>query len=367
MHWKNLTICCTILLFLIACGDKEAESDSKSPDSISWTQCYNIGDKWSVSYPAMTPELAYKLALRWNMCASYDGTNLPWLFECALSTCLSYECPYLDPPFMECLLAATDCDEVRCCWGIDSSNSCDPETFKAHCDGDVAVTCEHFTGGTRAVKRWDCAWSPGNPKCRLFDSHFDNPNYDEEYALIPSCSAGTCEPEQPSYCEGNILMDCEQNTLRQVDCAARGRICAPVAGESDSIEAACVLDTGCLLPHCDKHDKVICYGGAEVMRIDCRTYGDEWTCVDNGFGISGWLGICSPPELEFDPEVDDDYCIGDIARICTDGGWFEFDCSDFADGTCRQYWSSLPYQGDEPHDHLDPTQGDNAGCTDLHY
>jgi hypothetical protein len=303
--------------------------------SKDWSGCLNVGETWPQSYPPMTKEMAYDLALRWNMCASMFTGTLPWLWECAMGTCLSYEAPYLDAPSMECLLAAKDCEGVRCCWGATNTFGCDGDfTLDAKCVDDVlhsyvAPFGQGEAGPLIAPMAWDCAWSHGNPHCITVESR-----YPDEPPHI-GCGVGTCEEGTAASCSGNVLVRCFYGILRHVDCAERGRICAPQATDNEGDEAACVLATTCLLPHCEGNTAVFCAGGNEVMRIDCSWYGDGFSCQEGGIEDEQWLGGCRNPAAECDSDADDDYCEGTVAHYCTDKDqWLTFDCADFANGTC---------------------------------
>ncbi|MBM4352287.1 MAG: hypothetical protein FJ109_00605 [Deltaproteobacteria bacterium] len=337
-----------------------------SGDGGPLAQCYHIGEKWPQSYPPMTEENAYQLALKWSQCGAMVGTKLAWFWQCAMGTCLPYEVPDVDPPSMECILAAKDCDEVRCCWGVNSDASCNPDTFEGGCDGSVHVSCWPLADGRHMVRMWDCAWSSGNPQCLLdTDGH-------------RTCGSGTCpDGGVPATCEGNVRVSCEKGVERRVDCAERGRICAVVA-TGDGQEAACVLKKGCLVPYCDGTVFVMCKGGAEVARYNCDWYGEGFTCTNPTKDGSGdWTGGClPPPDKACDPDKDEDYCEGAVAHYCTGhGAWAEFDCAGFVDGACRKY-CPLDFGGGEcdpgddtctpvpPCDPTDPTQGNSVGCAE---
>jgi hypothetical protein len=148
----------------------------------------------------------------------------------------------------------------------------------------------------------------------------------------------------------------------------------------DGMAPACVLTEGCLVPYCDGNTFVMCEGGAEVARFNCYWYGKDFTCTNpTKAGNGDWTGGCTPPpDMACDPETDEDYCVGSIAHYCLDSGaWVEFDCADFADGTCRKYWTvgwppspPCPDEDDADascpgaHDPTDPTQGNSIGCAE---
>jgi len=336
-------------------------------DSGPLAQCYLVGGKWPQSYPPLNADEAYQLALRWSQCGAIDGTNLGWFWQCAMGTCLSYELPEADPPSMECLLAAESCDEVRCCWGVNSDAACDPDTYADGCAGNVQISCWPLADGRAMVRRWDCAWSSGNPLC-LTNSDGGT-----------GCGSGPCDSEgKPAVCEGNVRISCEEGVERRVDCAERGRKCANVATE-EGIEAACVLEEGCLVPYCDDNVFVMCKGGAEVARYNCGWYGEGFACTNPTVEDDGEVkGGCTPPaDKSCDPAKDDDFCNGTVATYCMDNGmWATFDCADFAGGVCRKYWGTLDFGGDEctaeddacapapEHDPTDPTQGNTVGCAE---
>jgi hypothetical protein len=345
-------------LVLAACGGKDdgGKSDKRQSGEVmtgdsaplevvqyqpidcskSWSYCYNIGETWPQSYPSMTKDMAYQLSLRWNMCASQVTGTLPWLWECAMGTCLSFEVPELDVPSIECILDASDCNEVRCCWGISASFGCDGEvSYEGGCDGTVSnnlastINYAEWTGIV-SPQIWDCAWSHNNPTC------FATLQSDDPHELESGiCGAGVCQDGTPASCDGDVLALCKEGILRRVDCAERGRICAPYVSEDEDQEAACVLATNCLLPHCDGNTAVFCSGGDEVMRIDCSWYGPGFSCEEGDIKDGQWFGGCRNPAAVCEYEVDEDYCEGSVAHYCTEKNqWFAFDCADFANGTC---------------------------------
>ncbi len=365
-------------LLLVACGDdvgksvSDAVQDAVSPTrdghgpgedapaqpvqhkltcSDEWQHCHQVGQTWPQSYPELTPDEAYQLALRWTMCVSVLPDSLPYFYKCSLGTCLSYDMPAVDAPSMACILAAEDCNEVRCCWGIDSGSACANEDVElAHCDGNVKVENWPIKVAegkeVNLVRRWDCAWSSNNPICLM-----TTPQEDVDIPA-PICGTGTCAVGSDATCDGDVLVLCIDGVERRVDCVERGRICAPQATDGDGDEAACVLATQCLLPHCDEGVAVYCAGGNEVMRIDCNELGPGYVCQDGEVDTEEmvWKGGCAKPDAICDEDDDADFCDGDTVNFCTpEGTWLSFDCSAFANGTCAAVPEAMPSGGpDQP-------------------
>lgn len=315
--------------------------------SDEWQHCHQVGETWPQSYPELDAASAFQLALRWTMCGSMSVDSLPFFFSCALGKILSYNMPGVDAPSMECILAAKSCNEVRCCWGIDSGSACSNEDGEdAHCDGNVLVQAWPVNVGVDKVvdlvRKWDCSWSNGNPQCLMTTPEEQGDD------TFPQCGAGTCTVGTPANCDGDTLVLCNDGVERRVDCVERGRICAPHVTE-EGVEAACVLATQCLLPYCDGDTAVLCEGGNEVARVDCTAYGPGFSCQEGKVEDEKWTGGCRNPDATCDEDSDEDHCDGDMVYFCTDAGqWEGFDCSAFADGTCAMVPESINFGPSPP-------------------
>ena len=191
------------------------------------------------------------------------------------------------------------------------------------------------------VRKWDCSWTNGNPKCLLTTSNDPTPR----------CGVGTRADGTLASCDGDTLVLCADGVERRVDCIERGRICAPHVTE-EGMEAARVLATQCLLPYCDGNTAVACEGGNEVARADCTAYGPGFSCQEGESEDNEWTGGCRNPDATCDEEQDEDYCDGSTVYFCTDDNqWVGFDCSAFANGTCAMVPESISFAPSGPSEH----------------
>ena len=361
------------VLLACSCSDSGADlpggsSACQSADSVEpwhvqvpvtgdWSHCWNIGQQEQQDYPVLDADQAHEFALKLGTCIF--GRGLEFIEFCALTGCAPTYLPSIDLPFVPCVLEAEDCNEVRCCYGISSSDLCDPGAIDASCDADVVVDCVRLPDGTGRVRKWDCGWSEGNPLCLL----------DDDGAV--RCGTGECagdsyDPEL-SACEGDTLSSCFEGVQRTVDCGKRHRTCGDVVTE-EGLGHACVLDGGCLAPHCEENTAVICSGGAVILRQDCNMFGPDAKCTEGGLDEDGdWLGGCklAEPECDWTQDETKAVCDGTTAKLCDEdvGAWVEFDCSQFNDGFCRKY-AATDFGSEEKPDYSDPTQGSTVGCAE---
>ncbi len=133
-------------------------------------------------------------------------------------------------------------------------------------------------------------------------------------------------------CSGTVAEWCEDGTVKQHDCAADGKICAWVDGETGYWcvdDTAPPQDDGCggldYLGRCDGTVAEWCEEGA-VQRHDCAADGKicDWVDADTGY----WCVDGSAPPQDACGGLDFlGRCNGTIAEWCEDGALRQFDCA----------------------------------------
>ncbi len=209
-----------------------------------------------------------------------------------------------------CVIAAKgDCDAVFACYGTHkAAGRCDT-SFKAHCEGQRAFSCDTLSA---KVFVYDCALAALTCQVRTSQS------------FEAKCATGSCDASFARRCEGTRLLSCADGVIEIADCAALGQRCGDSSGGAaclGSSEEEC--EAGKFAARCEGATAVTCVGG-RVHRADCAgrplaTRCEAGACVPAG-------GACKD---EFDR------CSGDTLELCLDGTWQSHDCAAAGFGPCK--------------------------------
>jgi hypothetical protein len=220
---------------------------------------------------------------------------------------------------LDCVRAASTCDQVRACNQPTSAQLaiCQDRTEDT-CSGNVMVLC----GSGNRITAVDCAKS--GLVCGA-----------SEYGA--ACGLASCDPTttQPR-CEGNRLITCDEyaDVLTGDDCAIEGRTC----GSNPLGETACVGSKACnpatATTHCDGNAIVHCDAGTEA-RTDCAAVlGDEWTCRVQTLETGTWTR-CVPVAQEC-TVGEGESCGSGVVTYCHAGRKTTFDCRSLGFSGCRE-------------------------------
>lgn len=208
-----------------------------------------------------------------------------------------------------------DCDAVAKCF--QRGAACD-STYKARCDGKVAVTCDLQD---KRVYKLDCA--AAGMECAV----------KKAYAFSAVCTPGTCYSSSGETCNGTLLYTCVGGIIEVRDCAATGKGC----GSSRKKQAICVGNQKekCtyeyFVPSCKKTTiSTACVNGYEHY-VDCAKNTELATaCLDGKCVASG--SECKTGAVN--------RCSGKQLEACLDGKWKKFDCAQMGLGDCVPTTSS---------------------------
>lgn len=207
-----------------------------------------------------------------------------------------------------CVNAARgDCKKVTACFG--GRGACD-NTYKAKCEGKVAVTCDLIDSKAYA---FDCA--DANLECAVKKTS----------TFAAACTPGSCFSSLGPSCKGEVLLTCNDGVLEHTDCAAKGMVC--VAGSKTT---ACVgasgtsCDPKTFTASCDGTKAKTCEGRREHV-VDCAKKTLQKTSCKGG--------SCVVSGSECDYSLNQ--CDGRKVKACIDGKWMTFDCDAMGLGGCK--------------------------------
>jgi len=235
----------------------------------------------------------------------------------------------------QCVVDADDCDEVYECIGFLPDEKCDPEKATSRCISETElVECQRVADGTGRAQVVRCDFGP--------PGHVPGYCIADEDGGDAHCGTGTCDPVKvPEYwCEGQVLVRCDDRVTVAQDCAAMGRKCI----EGEDGYAGC--GTGAPCKHgsrCEGDTLVLCSQllGVEMNRIDCGELGGAYSCVEK-LDDDGTIVGCDIPLDDQECERDTSYCSGTVAQVCAAGVMEEFDCASFENAWCEAIPSNDP-------------------------
>lgn len=214
----------------------------------------------------------------------------------------------------ECVLAAVpDCSAVEMCFGGGQPLQPCSEITDGYCAGSVRVQCDtaHNT-----FLHQDCATA--NQECTMANASLSD--------LVPKCGLGACtEGVHDAACQEYLLLSCAGGNYEVTDCSAQGMIC----GDDPQGRKACVgTGAGCpddFTPTCTDNVLVDCQN-RHLRQLDCSLLAGDFTCSTSTSSCVPAGTDCTPG----DPEL----CQGTTIRICVDGSWYPLDCSDLGFTGC---------------------------------
>jgi len=260
------------------------------------------------------PDRMKRILVKVSACTGEDSFRLTMAAGYALEVAGGKLTSHVDR-VVGCIESAGDCDEVLECTGYDPDSPCNPDDFKDRCEGNERVRCDVLSDGRALTETYDCSKEePYNNKC-LIENDGD-----------VVCGAGDCDGSKESWCDGTVLLRCEDRVIDKSDCADFGLKCVATADE-----AMCATGEPCTGEEsCDGDAWVSCDGGNEEMPVDCSWYGSDYTCVQE----SKEDAVCGVPAGKEECTNEQPVCVGSKARICFSGKWMDFDCASFG-ATCE--------------------------------
>ncbi|MCC6746867.1 MAG: hypothetical protein IT371_04365 [Deltaproteobacteria bacterium] len=198
--------------------------------------------------------------------------------------------------------AGGSCDEVRRCFGEQSTERCDA-TFRARCDGARAVSCDLLDKRIYAADCGAAALSCAVPSKDTFAAR---------------CGAGTCGADFTPRCDGSRRLTCVNGVVEVEDCAAQSLVCDEGAARCAGEESG-----ACSGNRCEGDIAVTCVGG-RAHREDCTNRPYNTKCRN---GVCERSGSACADEL--------DRCQGALLQTCLDGQWKTFDCGSLGLGACQ--------------------------------
>lgn len=218
-----------------------------------------------------------------------------------------------------CVLAAGgNCTEVKKCFGNGSlPSTCDPQTEKGRCEGDVRYWCDSFT---RQMYAMNCR--EAGMTCVVSTEGY------------PQCSLGSCTDDTyNAMCDGDIQRVCANGYINTIDCTALALPCIMLQVDESVFRPYCMQDGPQCKPDeyegvCEGSIQVDCNRMGVVQHVDCSQLPGEKTCVMtvNGPSCNAAGTECSEGE---------EGCLDDYtARVCLDGTVYTVNCQDLGFTRC---------------------------------
>ncbi|MDP6947134.1 MAG: hypothetical protein QF464_23495, partial [Myxococcota bacterium] len=225
-----------------------------------------------------------------------------------------------------CVSAAIDCTETLACLGMDPNVTCTSGSIgsSSSCSGNTLVGCEELNNGLMLEKQTDCTQdTSGNIEC----------------ISAPASSPGggwcglatTCTTEGES-CDADVVVNCWNAVETRQDCSLTGRTCEVMPSD----QPICVVPNAtCTTDFCDGNVHVNCEQGFQFIRTDCPALDPDLVCVNDPKPRDPDNVLCAVPAGTEECTIGDATCDVDVARHCTGGKWYDFDCGAFLGGTCE--------------------------------
>jgi len=261
------------------------------------------------------PDAMKKMMVKVSACTGEDTFRLTMAAAYALDVAGEGLQKYVDRLF-GCMESANNCDKVLACSGYDAKSPCNPADFEDKCEGNKRIRCGELADGRAFKETYDCAAEePYNKKCQV----------ETDGDVV--CGAGDCDGSKDEWCEGTVMLKCEDGALDKSDCADFGLKCIATADG-----AMCGTGETCTgKESCDGATYVSCEDGNEELPVDCSWFGSDYTCVQ----ASKDNAACAVPDSKEECTNEKPVCVGSKARICFGGQWMEFDCAAFGGATCE--------------------------------
>ena len=300
---KTILILTTCGLLALACSDDDKSNNGKDGGG--------AGGDASVEPLASDDELLKGCIIS----TACGGLNYPSISACVNTYMNTYRVEHTAPAYAKiyrCAMAAKgDCEAVKKCWGVGSA--CDA-TFKAKCEGNVAVSCD--AAGLRKTYKVDCA--AAGLKCVTGTTT----------SSIAYCTPDSCYVGTGNSCVGKQVQKCQTGFVVLDDCEIKGQVC----GQGKKGGIGCIGETGIkctefFVPQCKGTASNIanqCLGGKEHQK-DCS----KLTLLTTGCKE----GMCISAGKECDQSMN--RCSGSDLEVCLDGKWKKYTCSSLGLGPCK--------------------------------
>ena len=303
---KTLPILVSLALLLAACSDDDKSNNGKDGGA--------GGDGGSVE-PALADEDLIKGCLISLACG---GLAYPSVSACIKVYQDTYRVEHTEPAYARiyrCSIKAKgDCEEVKKCWGLGSA--CD-STFKAKCEGNVAVSCD--AAGLKKSYKVDC--TAAGLKCITGTAA----------SSLAYCSPDNCYVGTGNSCVGKQVQKCQTGFVVLEDCERKGMVC----GTQKKGGISCIGETGVtcdpkfFVAQCKKDTSGVeyanqCMGGKEHMKYCGKRNLIGTRCHD---------GLCKSKGTACDESLN--RCSGNDLEVCLDGNWKKYSCSGMGLGPCK--------------------------------
>ena len=221
---------------------------------------------------------------------------------------------------------AGDCAKIRECMGLhrrptDPKKKCD-NTYKDKCVGEVAYTCDLLKGFEYKI---DC--SKGGLKCAVKDTSGNGKG-----PFVAFCGGGKCDSKSAEWskpkCVANRQYSCLGGGIEIVDCASQNLQCRdPTQGTCEGRGKSC------------KTSNKICVGNVltdcknnYLWEIDCTKLPGKKKCDSNSNTCMGVGTECK--ENSFFDQCDT--ANPNVLISCLDGYKKKFDCKQMGFEGCKQ-------------------------------
>lgn len=305
---------------VVVCGASVGACDRGDGDGGSggspWDRGGGAGGGGGSGGLPLSLEEAAAAAVRVSACTGEDLGEV----VLALGVAVTYPDAVGDVPEIgRCVQRAGDCAAVLRCLSYDPDATCDgpPSCL----DAQTFRSCDSLENGLELVRDWPCSGAlTGGDRCVAAESD-------------TACGIGTCDEEdEPSRCEGDAYVRCDNGVLRRSDCRALGLVCTDLREGGDTGIVGCLPEGDrCTANTCDGHVLTVCepFSGIALGRIDCADIDPALTCLP----LDGTM-TCGVPSDQASCEPETVTCEGAKARYCLGGFPIDLDCAGFLGGTC---------------------------------
>jgi len=305
---KTLAILVSMALLLGACSDDDKSNTGGDGGA--------GGDGGGSVEPALADEDLIKGCIISLACG---GLRYPSAAACIKVYKDTYAIEHTEPAYARiyrCAVKANgDCEAVKKCWGLGSA--CD-STFKAKCEGSVAVSCD--AAGMKKTYQVDCA--AAGLKCVT-----GNVASSIAYCTPDNCFVGT-----GNSCVGKQVQKCQTGFVVLEDCERKGLVCGTLKKGGIS----CIGETGVtcnpefFVAQCKKDKSGAeyanqCVGGKEHMK-----YCSKRPLI----GTACRTGLCESKGSACN-DASMNRCAGSDLEVCIDGSWKKYSCSAMGLGKCK--------------------------------
>jgi hypothetical protein len=221
---------------------------------------------------------------------------------------------FVSPAQVNCIAGAgTDCNKAKAC--LDNGMTPAPCSGNSStCMGNFIVSCSPATGsnGNNGQSVYDCSQLGPGYTCVASNGNVD-------------CGTASCGGGNPTQCAANVLQDCRNGILHQVDCTHFSATCVATLGVSHCRGAGpgCSQSPTAENPaaaiRCDGSVLVTCTDGQEA-RYDCSRLGLSCLPSSNNAVLGCRAGsMCDPNNFT-------STCAGNTLTFCNQGRIDNFNC-----------------------------------------